>query len=45
MVAGKHSIPWNARNENNSQVDPGIYVCRMLVGNQTETSKQMLVVN
>jgi len=45
MVAGKHSIPWNARNENNSQVEPGIYVCRMLVGNQTETSKQMLVVN
>jgi len=45
MVAGKHSISWNARNENNSQVEPGIYVCRMLVGNQTETSKQMLIVN
>jgi hypothetical protein len=44
MSAGKHSIPWNARNENNSQVEPGVYVCRMLVGNQAETSKQMLLV-
>ena len=44
MSAGKHSIPWNARNENNSKVDPGVYVCRMLVGNRAEFSRQMLVV-
>lgn len=45
LSAGKHSIPWNARNENNSKIEPGVYVCRMLVGNQSEISKQMLVVN
>lgn len=44
MSAGKHSIQWNTRNENNSQVKPGVYVCRMLIGNQAETSKQILVV-
>jgi len=44
MAAGKHLIKWNARNENNSQVEPGVYVCRMVVGNQSEFSKQMLVV-
>ncbi len=44
MVAGKHSIQWNARNENNSMVDPGVYFCRMKVGNYSETSIQMLVV-
>jgi hypothetical protein len=44
MSAGKYSIPWNARKENNSKVEPGVYVCRMLVGNQAEFSKQMLVV-
>jgi flagellar hook assembly protein FlgD len=44
MPAGKHSISWNARNENNSKVEPGFYVCRMLVGNQAKFSRQMLVV-
>ena len=44
MVAGKHSIQWNARNENNSKIEPGVYVCRMLIGNQSEFSRQMLVV-
>lgn len=44
MAAGKHSIKWNACNENNSQVEPGVYVCRMVVGNQSEFSTQLLVV-
>jgi len=44
MSAGKHSIPWNARNDNNSKVEPGVYVCRMLVGNQTEFSRQMILI-
>jgi len=43
MVAGKHSIQWNARNDNNSPVEPGVYVCRLLVGNKAEFSKQMFV--
>jgi hypothetical protein len=44
MSAGNYSIPWNARDENNSNVEPGVYVCRMLVGNKSEFSRQMLVV-
>ena len=44
MAAGRHSIPWNARNENNSQVEPGVYICRLLVGSQNELSRQMMVV-
>ncbi len=44
MSAGKHTISWNARDERNIQVVPGIYVCRMLVANQPEISRQMLVV-
>ena len=44
MSVGKHSVVWNARNEANSRVEPGFYVCRMLVGNQTELSKQIVVV-
>lgn len=44
MSAGKHSITWNARNDNNLQVEPGVYVCRMMIGNQAQFSKQMLVV-
>jgi hypothetical protein len=44
MSAGKHSIQWNSRNENNTQVEPGVYVCRLQVGNETEFSKQMLLI-
>jgi flagellar hook assembly protein FlgD len=44
MSAGKHSLVWNARDEANSQVDPGLYLCRMQVDNQAELSKQMVVV-
>lgn len=44
MIAGKHSVKWNASNESNSKVEPGVYVCRMKVGNNGEFSKQMLVV-
>jgi flagellar hook assembly protein FlgD len=45
MSAGKHSIQWNARNENNLRVDPGVYVCRMMIGKQTQFSKQMVLIN
>lgn len=43
--AGKHSIAWNARNENNSKVEPGVYVCRLSAGNEVEYSRQMLVLD
>ena len=44
LLAGKHSVVWNARNGENSKVEPGVYVCRMLLGNQAELSKQLVVV-
>jgi flagellar hook assembly protein FlgD len=44
MPAGKHSVLWNACNDINTLVEPGIYVCRLLVGNKTELSRQMLMV-
>lgn len=44
MSAGRHSIPWNACNDKNALVEPGLYICRMSVGNQKEFSRQMLVV-
>lgn len=45
MSAGKHSIPWNAQNDNYSKVEPGVYICRMLVGNNSEFSRQLVVAN
>jgi hypothetical protein len=44
MSAGKHSVSWDARNEASSKVEPGVYVCRLLVGNREELSRQMLLV-
>lgn len=44
IAAGKHLVSWNAKNFSHSKVEPGVYICRMLVGNQTELSKQILVV-
>ena len=44
LPVGKHSVSWNARNEANLLVDPGVYICKMLVGNQAEFSRQMFVV-
>jgi hypothetical protein len=44
MSAGKHSVVWDASNRDNSKVDPGVYLCKMLVGNQVAISRQMLVV-
>lgn len=43
--AGKHNIAWNARNDNNAKVEPGVYVCRLTAGNEVEYSRQMLVVD
>lgn len=43
--AGKHNVSWNARNEGNSKVEPGVYVCRLTAGNKIEYTKQMLVVH
>jgi hypothetical protein len=43
MSAGKHSVVWDVRKGENSKVEPGVYVCRMLIGNQKELSKQIVV--
>jgi len=44
MSAGKHSVSWNARNKAGLQVEPGVYFCRMVIDNQAELSKQILIV-
>ncbi|MBK6286004.1 MAG: T9SS type A sorting domain-containing protein [Draconibacterium sp.] len=44
MSAGKHTVQWNARNEHNLQIEPGVYICRMLIDNQSQFSKQILVI-
>lgn len=44
LSAGKHSVQWNASNENNHRVEPGVYICRIMVGNKSEFSRQMVVV-
>lgn len=44
MIAGKHSVKWDARNEANSLVQPGTYICRMAIGNQAGEATRMLIV-
>jgi len=44
LYAGKHSVVWNACNEENKPVQPGIYICRLQVANQAEQTRQMLIV-
>lgn len=44
LIAGKHSVKWDARNESNSLVHPGSYFCRMVIDNQADQTKQMLIV-
>jgi len=44
MSAGKHAVQWNVRNEHNIQTEPGVYICRMLIDNQSQFTRQMLVI-
>jgi len=44
MIAGKHSVTWNARNEANSPVQPGTYICRMVIANKAGQVTRMLIV-
>lgn len=45
MFAGKHSVQWKARNEDNSAVPPGTYICRLSIDNRILQTKQLLIVN
>ena len=44
LVAGKHTIAWNACSETNSLVPAGMYICKLRIDNQPDQTKQMVVV-
>lgn len=44
MPEGKYSVIWTTRDNDNSLVAPGIYICRLSVGNQAAISQQMQVI-
>jgi flagellar hook assembly protein FlgD len=35
MKSGNYSISWDGYNENGMQVGSGIYLCRLICGNET----------
>jgi len=39
MPGGLHKLTWNGRNENNSQVSPGIYHLRIEIDNSVIINK------
>jgi flagellar hook assembly protein FlgD len=42
MPGGLHKLTWNGRNENNSQVSPGIYHLRTEIDNSVIINKVVL---
>lgn len=44
LIGGKHSVKWDARTEVNTQVQPGTYICRMVIDNQADQTNKLLIV-
>lgn len=44
MATGKHSVQWNARNEEGTLVPPGTYICRLLMDDQAVQAKKIIVI-
>jgi len=38
LVAGEHSVQWDARSQNGEPVSAGLYLCRIQSGGITETT-------
>ncbi|MFA7543088.1 MAG: T9SS type A sorting domain-containing protein, partial [Candidatus Cloacimonadaceae bacterium] len=43
MMAGKHSIVWDAKDANGSSVSSGVYFYRLVTPNSSQTSKMLLM--
>jgi len=43
LMAGEHTFYWNARDENNRDIRPGIYFYRLRAGERTETGRMVVV--
>ena len=43
ILAGDYTIIWNARNEENRDVDPGIYYYRLIIGDKRVVGKMVIV--
>ncbi|MFQ5637066.1 MAG: cytochrome c peroxidase, partial [bacterium] len=43
MPAGLHSVTWNGRNDNDNQVESGVYVYRLQAADFVQTRKMLMV--
>ena len=43
LLAGEHTVYWNARDETNRNVTPGIYLYRLQAGELAETKRMVIV--
>ena len=43
LAAGEHRRVWDGRDEGGRPVGSGLYLCRLRVGERTETCKLLLV--
>jgi len=43
MKQGKHTISWDATNNDNRAVKNGFYLCRLQIGNDTKTHRLILL--
>jgi flagellar hook assembly protein FlgD len=43
MAAGTHLTTWNGVDDQSHSVGSGVYLCRLIIGNQTFSRRMMLV--
>jgi flagellar hook assembly protein FlgD len=43
LTSGSHSIEWDGRDTKGASVQPGVYFCRLLAGDETLNRKIVLI--